>query len=66
MGWQTNFTLEKKAKGCHLVTEEVLSHIRPGLEGVQVCPLLLAVYLDFQIMSRSEYYISSCRDLIFF
>jgi hypothetical protein len=37
MGWQTTFTLEKKKKGCHLVTDEVLSIIRPGLEGVQVC-----------------------------
>ena len=36
MGWQTTFTLEKRAKGCHLVTDEVLSHIRPGLEGVRV------------------------------
>jgi hypothetical protein len=35
MGWQATFTLGKRDKGCHLVTDEVLSHIRPGLEGVQ-------------------------------
>jgi len=36
MGWQTTFTLAKRSKGCHLVTEEVLQHIKPGLEGVSV------------------------------
>ena len=35
MGWQTTFTLAKKAKGCHLVTDEVVEKIRPGLEGVK-------------------------------
>lgn len=35
MGWQNTFTLGKREKGCHLVTEEVLTHIRPGLEGVK-------------------------------
>lgn len=37
MGWQTTFTLPRKEKGCHLVTEDVLKHIGPGLKGVQVC-----------------------------
>jgi hypothetical protein len=35
MGWQKTFTLSKRAKGCHLVTEEVINHIRPGLQDVQ-------------------------------
>ncbi|KAF8168008.1 hypothetical protein B0H34DRAFT_645622 [Crassisporium funariophilum] len=35
MGWQHTFTLAKRAKGCHLVTDEVVGHIRPGLEGVK-------------------------------
>lgn len=35
MGWQHTFTLEKKAKGCHLITDEVISHILPGLENVK-------------------------------
>ena len=36
MAWQKTFTLAKRSKGCHLVTEEVLSHIEPGLNEVQV------------------------------
>jgi hypothetical protein len=36
MGWQKTFTLSKRAKGCHLVTDEIINHIRPGLQGVQV------------------------------
>ena len=36
MGWQKTFTLEKRSKGCHLVTDEVLRQIEPGLRGVQV------------------------------
>ncbi|KAI0660468.1 hypothetical protein C8Q70DRAFT_1044439 [Cubamyces menziesii] len=36
MGWQKTFTLARRSKGCHLVTDEVLSHIDAGLRGVQV------------------------------
>ena len=36
MAWQKTFTLAKRSKGCHLVTEEVLSQIEAGLNGVQV------------------------------
>ena len=36
MGWQKTFTLVRRSKGCHLVTDEVLSHIDAGLRGVQV------------------------------
>jgi len=36
MGWQTTFTLSRRAKGCHLVTDEVVSHIRDGLKDVKV------------------------------
>lgn len=36
MGWQKTFSLSKRAKGCHLVTEEVLAQINPGLQGVEV------------------------------
>lgn len=36
MGWQKTFTLSKRAKGCHLVTDEILAQIQPGLRGVQV------------------------------
>ncbi|KAI0321369.1 hypothetical protein OF83DRAFT_328986 [Amylostereum chailletii] len=43
MGWQKTFTLSKRSKGCHLVTEEVLSHIAPGLRDVQIGMLFLFI-----------------------
>ena len=36
MGWQKTFTLNQKAKGCHLITQEVLEQIQPGLKEVEV------------------------------
>ena len=36
MGWQKTFTLGKRSKGCHLVTDEILPQIEAGLNGVQV------------------------------
>ena len=36
MGWQKTFTLSRRAKGCHLVTNEILAQIEPGLQGIQV------------------------------
>ena len=36
MGWQKTFTLARRSKGCHLVTDEVLGQIDAGLRGVQV------------------------------
>jgi hypothetical protein len=36
MAWQKTFSLSKRAKGCHLVTEEVSTQIAEGLRGVQV------------------------------
>ncbi|EIW86625.1 hypothetical protein CONPUDRAFT_115159 [Coniophora puteana RWD-64-598 SS2] len=43
MGWQDTFTLSRRSKGCHLVTQEVLSHIAPGLENVQAGMLFLFI-----------------------
>ncbi|KAF9069140.1 hypothetical protein BDP27DRAFT_749323 [Rhodocollybia butyracea] len=43
MGWQKTFTLDRRAKGCHLITDDVLSQIRPGLQDVQVGMLFLFV-----------------------
>lgn len=40
MGWQKTFTLSTRAKGCHLVTDEVVRHIRDGLNQVQVRQVL--------------------------
>ena len=36
MGWQTTFTLSRRAKGCHLVTDEVVRNVRDGLEDIKV------------------------------
>lgn len=43
MGWQKTFTLARRSKGCHLVTDEVLGQIEPGLRGVQVIISFLSV-----------------------
>ncbi|KAI0330576.1 hypothetical protein GY45DRAFT_1250474 [Cubamyces sp. BRFM 1775] len=50
MGWQKTFTLARRSKGCHLVTDEVLSHIDAGLRGVQVVGML---YLFIQHTSAA-------------
>lgn len=39
MGWQKTFSLARRSKGCHLVTDEVLPNIEEGLKGVQVSPM---------------------------
>jgi len=41
MTWQKTFTLAEQSKGCHLVTEEILSQIAAGLNGVQIGMLFL-------------------------
>ncbi|KAK7694815.1 hypothetical protein QCA50_002003 [Cerrena zonata] len=43
MGWQKTFTLNRRAKGCHLVTEEILAQIQPGLRDIQVGMLFLFI-----------------------
>ncbi|KAF8640797.1 hypothetical protein AX17_000446 [Amanita inopinata Kibby_2008] len=43
MGWQKTFTLARRAKGCHLITDEVASHIQPGLQDVEVGMLFLFI-----------------------
>ncbi|KAJ4486256.1 hypothetical protein J3R30DRAFT_1475543 [Lentinula aciculospora] len=43
MGWQRTFTLNRRSKGCHLITDEVISEIQPGLKDIQVGMLFLFV-----------------------
>lgn len=43
MGWQKTFTLARRAKGCHLVTDEVMGHIREGVKDVKVGMLYLFI-----------------------
>ena len=60
MGWQKTFTLSKRSKGCHLVTDEVRSQIKPGLEGVQASStdlhrfgiLVSAYFLDLDVLLK--------------
>ncbi|KAJ3890301.1 hypothetical protein GG344DRAFT_88980 [Lentinula edodes] len=43
MGWQRTFSLGRRSKGCHLITDEVTSQIEVGLRDVQVGMLFLFV-----------------------
>ncbi|KAL5518961.1 hypothetical protein ACEPAH_644 [Sanghuangporus vaninii] len=43
MPWQKDFTLSEHSKGCHLVTDEIISHIRPGLRDVKIGILYLFI-----------------------
>jgi len=43
MGWQKTFSLSRKAKGCHLITQEVLEQVRAGLQSVQAGMLFLSI-----------------------
>lgn len=61
MGWQTTFTLSKRAKGCHLVTDEVVRHINPGLKGVQVGMLFLFIQHTSAALTVNENYDSDVR-----
>ncbi|KXN89938.1 UPF0047 protein C4A8.02c [Leucoagaricus sp. SymC.cos] len=46
MGWQKTFILSRRSKGCHLVTDEIVSHISEGLRDVQVGMLFLFMYVQ--------------------
>jgi secondary thiamine-phosphate synthase enzyme len=43
MGWQKTFTLSRRGKGCHLVTDEVVGQIRDGMKDVKVGMLYLFI-----------------------
>ena len=36
MPWQKTFSLAKRSKGCHLITEEVTHHLSEGLRNTKV------------------------------
>ncbi|KAJ7361654.1 hypothetical protein DFH08DRAFT_844795 [Mycena albidolilacea] len=56
MGWQKEFTLERRAKGCHLITDEILGHLQPGLRNVQVGMLFLFIKHTSASLSVNENY----------
>ncbi|KIK71101.1 hypothetical protein GYMLUDRAFT_315007 [Collybiopsis luxurians FD-317 M1] len=43
MGWQKTFTLARHSKGCHLITDEVVSQIQDGLRDIQVGMLFIFI-----------------------
>ena len=57
MGWQHTFTLEKRTKGCHLITDEVISHILPGLENVKVSTISNWLSIIFSIFDLIGWYV---------
>ncbi|KAI0271383.1 hypothetical protein BC834DRAFT_818750 [Gloeopeniophorella convolvens] len=56
MAWQKTFTLAKRSKGCHLVTEEILSQIEAGLSGVQIGMLFLFIQHTSAALTINENY----------
>ncbi|KAH9984165.1 hypothetical protein BJV77DRAFT_1062259 [Russula vinacea] len=56
MAWQKTFTLAKRSKGCHLVTEEILSHIETGLSSVQIGMLFLFIQHTSAALTVNENY----------
>ncbi|PFH54564.1 hypothetical protein AMATHDRAFT_185203 [Amanita thiersii Skay4041] len=56
MGWQKTFTLARRKKGCHLITDEVLSNIEPGLQGVKVGMLFLFIKHTSAALTVNENY----------
>ncbi|KAH8120299.1 hypothetical protein DFH11DRAFT_1559373 [Phellopilus nigrolimitatus] len=61
MPWQKEFTLSKRPKGCHLVTDEVLAHIRPGLQDVKIGMLFLFIQHTSCGLTVNENYDANVR-----
>ncbi|KAI1793942.1 hypothetical protein LXA43DRAFT_999015, partial [Ganoderma leucocontextum] len=61
MGWQKTFTLARRSKGCHLVTDEVQAQIEPGLRGVQVGVLYLFIQHTSAGLTINENFDSDVR-----
>ncbi len=66
MGWQKTFTLSRRSKGCHLVTNEILSQIQEGLKDVQVSASSLEIIASWVYAGehRLECFSSLCRYLL--
>ncbi|KIK80859.1 hypothetical protein PAXRUDRAFT_833295 [Paxillus rubicundulus Ve08.2h10] len=56
MGWQKTFTLPRRSKGCHLVTDSVLAQISEGIENVEVGMLFLFIQHTSAALSINENY----------
>jgi len=56
MPWQTEFTLGRRSKGCHLVTQEVQQHIQRGLEQTKIGMLFLFIQHTSAALTINENY----------
>ncbi|KAF9056261.1 hypothetical protein BJ165DRAFT_1412450 [Panaeolus papilionaceus] len=63
MGWQKTFSLSSRSKGCYLVTNEVLNHIRPGLTDVKVGMLYLFIQHTSAALTVNENYDPGTKDM---
>ncbi|KAI0788548.1 hypothetical protein C8Q75DRAFT_237878 [Abortiporus biennis] len=61
MGWQKTFVLSRRSKGCHLVTDEIMQHIQPGIRDVQVGMLFLFIQHTSAALTINENYDSDVR-----
>lgn len=61
MGWQKTFTLQRRSKGCHLVTDEIHAQIEAGLHGVQVGVLYLFIQHTSAALTINENFDSDVR-----
>ncbi|KAF9229390.1 hypothetical protein BS17DRAFT_743403 [Gyrodon lividus] len=56
MGWQKTFTLPRQSKGCHLVTDAVMTQISEGIRNVEVGMLFLFIQHTSAALSINENY----------
>ncbi|KAF7306993.1 hypothetical protein MIND_00492100 [Mycena indigotica] len=54
--WQKEFTLSRRGKGCHLVTQEVIREIQPGMKDVQIGMLFLFIKHTSASLTVNENY----------
>ncbi|KIJ45634.1 hypothetical protein M422DRAFT_29746 [Sphaerobolus stellatus SS14] len=56
MPWQKTFSLARRSKGCHLVTDEVVGHISEGLKDTQIGILYLFIQHTSAALTINENY----------
>ncbi|MBW0466223.1 hypothetical protein O181_005938 [Austropuccinia psidii MF-1] len=61
MPFQTTFTLGRRSKGCHLVTEEVVKNIKDGLKNCQIGVAHFFIQHTSAALSINENYDSDVR-----
>ncbi|KAF8496658.1 hypothetical protein JB92DRAFT_3084708 [Gautieria morchelliformis] len=67
MPWQKTFSLAKRSKGCHLITEEVTHHLSEGLRGTKIGILYLFIQHTSAALTVNENYdpdMTMCLDKI--